>query len=515
MVNPKQFAKDKINYARDKINYARDNPKQFAKDKINYARDKINYARDNIKGHDIKFLFSIALYFGLLLLFYFKGVKKNGNGKNKSSDIGDLTAFIVIIIYILNGYILYSYTNDNSGSVNKILIQFGLFYLLNIIILYHSFSPSEQAPEYDSSGNQIPNKTKDNNSGVFLGFSVVGFIAYILSILTFLPRFKGSIPKGFWSNSIKLLLIVLIFFGLISMSIYFFSYTAWPLTIIMNILNISIMIGLLAMVFLFLKDKFNVNNKPGENGSWLMLIKFLIFYIPCLFIDLINYIKQQIDLTTPTVWLILLLQIITIGLRILLPIVYKQYNRITSVHGDVILKKPVYTNVVTDLGIFQNHSSSNLVLSKLNKTAIFNYNYALSCWIWINPQPPSTSDAYSKSTTLLNYGDVLKINFNQDKIEIFAATTEDNVLTEQLIKIYELKNIQYQKWNNFVLNYSGGTLDIFINNHLVSSNINITPVMYYNRITSGSDNGIQGGIKDIVYYDKVLTQREINSIYNQ
>jgi hypothetical protein len=452
----------------------------------------------------------------MLLLYYFKGIRNDGKDKNNAGNADNLNAFIVIILYIFNGYLLYSYTNDNSGSVNKILVQVGLFYLLNIIILYHYFNPEQvQVPEYDSSGNQIPNKTKDNNSGVFLGFSVVGLIAYIMSIFSFSPLFKGSIPKGFWSNSIKLLLVLLTFFGLISMSIYLFLYTAWPLTIIMNILNISILIGMLAIGYIFLKDINKSDGKTAENGSFLTLAKFLVFYIPCLFIDLINFVKQQIDLTTPTVWLILFIQLITIGLRIVVPIVYKQYNRITSVHGDVILKKPVYTNVVTDLGIFQNHSSSNLVLSKLNKTAIFNYNYALSCWIWINPQPPSTSDAYSKSTTLLNYGDVLKINFNQDKIEIFAATTEDNVLTEQLIKIYELKNIQYQKWNNFVLNYSGGTLDIFINNHLVSSNINITPVMYYNRITSGSDNGIQGGIKDIVYYDKVLTQREINSIYNQ
>ena len=38
--------------------------------------------------------------------------------------------------------------------------------------------------------------------------------------------------------------------------------------------------------------------------------------------------------------------------------------------------------------------------------------------------------------------------------------------------------------------------------------------MYYNKVTAGTDNGINGGIKDIVYYDKVLSKRDINSIYN-
>ena len=78
-----------------------------------------------------------------------------------------------------------------------------------------------------------------------------------------------------------------------------------------------------------------------------------------------------------------------------------------------------------------------------------------------------------------------------------------------------MKNIPYQKWNNFVFNYSGGTLDIFINGKLVSSNINITPVMYYDKMTAGATNGIYGGIRDIVYYDKVLSRGQIEAMNNE
>ena len=192
----------------------------------------------------------------------------------------------------------------------------------------------------------------------------------------------------------------------------------------------------------------------------------------------------------------------------------------------LIEKGPIYLNNSTDLGIFQHHISkfdkdithaenrarAILDLSKLKKNK-FNYNYAISCWIWINPQPPSTSNAYNKSTSLFNYGNILKIKYNRDKIEIYAASTHENSSRNKLIKIYETSDIKYQKWNNFILNYSGGTLDIFIYNILVSSNINITPIMHHNSIITGSDNGINGGIKDIMYYKKVLSQREINSIY--
>ena len=77
------------------------------------------------------------------------------------------------------------------------------------------------------------------------------------------------------------------------------------------------------------------------------------------------------------------------------------------------------------------------------------------------------------------------------------------------------KDFNYQKWNHILINYSGGTLDVFINDDLVASRMNITPIMYNNRVTAGSNNGIQGGIKDIVYYDKALTRNDVTAIFSK
>ena len=158
--------------------------------------------------------------------------------------------------------------------------------------------------------------------------------------------------------------------------------------------------------------------------------------------------------------------------------------------------------------------------SKTSKKFPYNYNYTISSWIWINPQPASTSDAYNRSTTLLNYGDILKINFNKNKIEILAATTENNNkkdkhhINNKIINVCKIKEFAYQKWNNIILNYSGGTLDVFINNKLISSTENISPILSHNKVTCGSSNGINGGIKNIVYYDYNLSKFKIYAIYN-
>ena len=294
--------------------------------------------------------------------------------------------------------------------------------------------------------------------------------------------------------------------------LYLLFYTPWPLTLVIEVLNIAIIITTVALLFKYITFLFPTldSNQPSR----LRLIKTLIFYIPCLFIDLINYLKEQYDLTTSTTWILLLIEVLIIGLRILLPIIYKQYTKLTTISGDLVKKGPISLHHSTNLGIFQNHILA-LDSEHLSKKATFNYNYAISCWIWINPQPPSTSKAYNKVTSILNYGDVLKINYNKYNIEIVAATTERNKMMEQIVEIYTLKTVPYQRWNNFVLNYSGGTLDIFINNKLVSSTQNITPIMYYNKVTAGEENGIYGGIKDIMYYDHVLSSKQINTIYNQ
>jgi hypothetical protein len=80
--------------------------------------------------------------------------------------------------------------------------------------------------------------------------------------------------------------------------------------------------------------------------------------------------------------------------------------------------------------------------------------------------------------------------------------------------VYKTKDVPYQKWTNFIINYQGGTLDIFMDNKLVSSTPNIVPYMTFDNITIGKNNGIRGSIKDVVYFNDVLTRNKISWVYN-
>jgi hypothetical protein len=79
--------------------------------------------------------------------------------------------------------------------------------------------------------------------------------------------------------------------------------------------------------------------------------------------------------------------------------------------------------------------------------------------------------------------------------------------------LYETSDIKHQKWNNIVVNYDGGIMDVFINGALVSSTPEIAPYMTYENVIVGQTNGIQGGICNVMYYKHILSSGKINMAY--
>ena len=81
-------------------------------------------------------------------------------------------------------------------------------------------------------------------------------------------------------------------------------------------------------------------------------------------------------------------------------------------------------------------------------------------------------------------------------------------------KIFIEDSLPLQKWNHFVINYKGGTLDIFMNNKLVGSKIKVVPYMTHDVISSGETNGIYGGLSNVKYFSNTLMKHDILKLYN-
>ena len=71
----------------------------------------------------------------------------------------------------------------------------------------------------------------------------------------------------------------------------------------------------------------------------------------------------------------------------------------------------------------------------------------------------------------------------------------------------------HQKWNNIVVNYEGGNIDVFFNGVIVGSISGAVPYMTFDTIIAGAENGIMGGVCNINYYTEPLSANTIKTTY--
>jgi len=191
----------------------------------------------------------------------------------------------------------------------------------------------------------------------------------------------------------------------------------------------------------------------------------------------------------------------------------------------------------------------------------FSYNYGLSTWINIHNQYQNFRSSYNKYTNILDYSNNPRISYNMKddilRVEVLVKLPENiccgnegsqksskcqyenaiknsktldvvkqwcaedmtkNTLnndTEQMITIFEKEGLlKRQKWNNIVINYDLGILDIFVNGQLEGSWNGTQQYMANRPIKLGENNGISGGICNVVYYPGALSKTQIEVMYN-
>ena len=303
---------------------------------------------------------------------------------------------------------------------------------------------------------------------------------------------KTELPQVF----LKVFLTLLMICG----SILFLFCFLWLLanfptfsSIYTFIVDVLIIIFSLALIYLFFKF-----TTAQQQTGFLKLIGQLVMYIPCLVIDIIDWFKEQYKITTKTIWLILAMEIILIILRFILPILA---NFIVNLNGTHLLEDPIYLNnskVLGNVGDFYNKDDNP------------SYRYSLSGWFWINPQPPNTGASYIKYTNILQFGKKPSVEYNSLE---HTLRINCQIKGKKEITIVKTKKVGLQKWNYIVINYDGGTMDVFLNGELIGSQPDVAPYITQENITVGADNGIEGGICNVIYHKDILKERQISLAY--
>jgi hypothetical protein len=266
------------------------------------------------------------------------------------------------------------------------------------------------------------------------------------------------------------------------------------------LMNVSMLIVALAVAYVIMKPVVDAAKTGDGRSSLLTLLGQFIMYVPCLVVDLVDWLRLQYAITTKPVWILLGLEILLVALNILIP---KLAAWLIKKDGRHLLQGPTYIDKQTLIKHESIHQDQE------NPTR--EYHYSISAWFWINPQPPNTGMAYTKYTNILEYGSQPAVQYNSLERSLRVLC---EIKPGKDAEIFETTDVPLQRWNNIVINYDAGTMDVFLNGELVASKPGVAPYMSFENMILGSKDGIQGSVANVVFYDKILYPSQIRMSYN-
>jgi len=382
----------------------------------------------------------------------------------------------------------------------------------------------------------------DTPSKAYLFKDSPGFLAFFL---------KGSYIIGALALSAGLI------YGALKLMGVFEQDASKPETwghIIFNLVLFCAMLGII----------YKIANAGGflDKNPYYRLILNTILYIPCLLVLLVNFIAVRLGIIkipgssfkppTPFEFKMLALSILLLGGYFGWFFVAKPYLRKKYLKqgGQQLINQPLPIDVQTNVASYQT----------LTGTEKYSYQYAISFWFYLDSFPPNTNSSYMKVLPILSYGEnpTVKYNAKENTIYITVKQKDENTPVTDYVQekeieinpevvnkwkeikenietaietvktlpfgndidaeghriIYKQPNVLLQKWNNIVLNYNGGTLDVFYNGKLVKSAIEVVPYMKYDMLTVGTENGVSGNIANLIYFKEPIDILTVSTLYN-
>jgi len=309
----------------------------------------------------------------------------------------------------------------------------------------------------------------------------------------------------------------------------------------------GVMVVLILAMFIFHLTKSIIGLKL------LKLVWLGIIYIPCLFIDLIQSSQSVVGDTTRPIWIIVAIEILLIAILYGGPYLLNYIGASASqiVATPVSLKQKYDTNLNTQspqIFIYHNTGIDRTLEDKAANCPAEEkkrYNYSISGWFILN----NNISSYNKDLEIFNFSDVPRLTYNSSTHElklwcntldmsgnpnsnsevIYNSKSSYNSIVSgksrekktQMMMLLENEELDVavplQKWNYFVVNYNGKTMDLFLNNKLIGQSNFLMPDILMKPITVGDtiDNkGLNGSICNFSFNKTPLTKEQIRWTYN-
>ena len=497
-------------------------------------------------------LFNILIF--LVFIYFIYGIKKFFFDP-KSSTLESYSTFEYFLYYYLFpicffvGYILYyiyiyrkenlSYTDfsDYRIIIFNILTGIILLYLIYQVIIKNLLSVST-----DSS-----------------------LINFIQSVFKVIPCIFISLFEYLIKNPLSAILSI----GISALFIFLMTsitgnvdYNSWYM-ILLYIIGIIMFIAGIIKILL-------ATTSLGESKVFQLLEK-TILALPCLFLLGIDkaFIGKKFGTIPEFLFIVLIIFFIFFYNAITTAIIPDLYEKYILNDGKQVINKPTSLSKYTFVSSYENLFVQPEDKDNPNK---FDYKYGLSFWIYLDSFAPLNSQLYDicclgdglmvkynpvENALYFMYNGVNiiddnkneknKENFenknpltieglnnwnkykirqkkmeqflNKNKFEGFQNNIEEPKESKEVeepkeIIVHKEFGILLQRWNNIIINYYGGTLDIFINEKIIKSKINVVPYITNTALTIGKNNGIEGDICNLIYYKSPMTKSDIYRMYH-
>jgi len=333
---------------------------------------------------------------------------------------------------------------------------------------------------------------------------VVPFIVGM--IYTFSGEFTSSISNLVATASSMLSIKNAIFTVVAIAALWFFIYISESDTgsaaLGYGAMILGILFGLSWLVILYKQYQAYIYNMKGWGG---FIVNF-IFFIPCLISDMFEYLYGDYKVTPKIVFITLIIELVIVLLYIYVPKIAK---KIQEQPGKIIVDKPERINLKKDKTNYidmQSEKPQRQTLTSPDREVVVRKRFALSMWVYVVPMPPNHIP-YNKPANILNFVHHPRITYNgTDKKFSIDYNTQDT----------DIFDAPMEKWNHIVVNYDKDTVDMFLNGVLKTTIPRQTANETFSVgdiLTIGQDNGLQGGIAKVMYFEQPLLSFEIERMY--
>jgi hypothetical protein len=506
---------------------------------------------------------------GFFMMLYVGGIFSNSPPENNTAMLLNVFIFLAFIIFSLFYYNIIKGKDDNSLKTLPKQTQMALNMRSKYTIIFMFFVILMGLLFLVNPWNIIT-----DYSGPVMFFTL--FVGILLVVMIYIYQNVLSDPLKIHetSNTSILTIIGKSFYILFALGASFgLIYALLNLLGIFNqdfsdpkswgnaIFNIVLFCAMLGMIY-------KLANAGGflDKNPYYRLILNILFYIPCLLVIAVDKIYQLFGLKKPSTgstitafspptpfeinMLIISIALLTLYFLWFFIIKKKIQNVYFKRGGKQLINQPLQTDILTNVISYQS----------LTNSETFDYQYAMSFWVYLDSFPPSTNSSYSKLISLLSYGQNPSVKYSSSNNTLYITVKQTNtesgneiakekekekeINAETIDKwnnektninnnienvkdmifsnevdtdghriIYSHSDVHLQKWNHIVLNYSGGTLDVFYNGELVKSAIGVVPYLNFDMLTVGTENGVSGNIANLLYFDHPIDILTMNSLY--